>query len=164
VLAVRSPVFKTMFTCNMKEGKAAVIELTDVDKELFTEMLKFIYSGNCSDVVLNERTTDMFALADKYDLKRLKCQCEDLLFQKIAVNNVASVLQLADMFHSTDLRKFCIEFVSTNFPEVIITDGFKDLITTYPLLVVEVNEAYHDKVGTRTSSNTPDHKNKKRRT
>jgi hypothetical protein len=65
IYAARSPVFKTMFTSTMLEGKTGSITLNDVDCELFTEMLRFIYTGSCNNATLVERTSDLFALADK---------------------------------------------------------------------------------------------------
>ena len=63
ILAARSPVFAAMFEHEMEEKKQNRVEIIDMDKEVLSEMLKFIYTGRSTN--LEKMADDLLAAADK---------------------------------------------------------------------------------------------------
>jgi len=149
ILSARSRVFCTMFKSGMRESKDTVIPIEDTDEVTFREMLKFIYCGQCDQSILQDKTVEVLAIADRYDIQCLKLMCEDVLLQRLTVENAADTLSLADTYHSCQLKKFVVDFMVENFFQVLATEGFKDLCIKMPLLVSEVHEAVAINVGTK---------------
>jgi speckle-type POZ protein len=63
ILAARSPVFAAMFEHEMEEKKQNRVEIIDMDKDVLSEMLKFIYTGRSPN--LEKMADDLLAAADK---------------------------------------------------------------------------------------------------
>ena len=63
ILAARSPVFAAMFEHEMEEKKQNRVEIIDMDKDVLSEMLKFIYTGKSTN--LEKMADDLLAAADK---------------------------------------------------------------------------------------------------
>jgi len=149
ILSARSRVFCTMFKSGMRESKDQVIPIEDTEEVTFKEMLRFIYSGQCDPSILQDKTVDVLAIADRFDVPCLKLMCEDILLQRLTVDNASDTLLLADTYHSCQLKKFVVDFMVENFFQVLATDSFKDLCIKMPPLVSEVHEAVAINVGTK---------------
>ena len=50
IVTARSNVFSTMFQYNMLENSTGIIEIDDIEEEVFEEVLKFIYTGIVSHI------------------------------------------------------------------------------------------------------------------
>ncbi|XP_065203295.1 speckle-type POZ protein-like [Planococcus citri] len=78
ILAARCPVFKAMFkNDSSKNEQNCVIEIKDIDENIFQEVLRYIYTGkveNLSDIAL-----ELMIVAQKYDLGPLKKACLNAL-------------------------------------------------------------------------------------
>ena len=111
ILAARSPVFAAMFEHEMEERKHNRVEISDVDHEVFREMLRFIYTGKASN--LERMADDLLAAADKYALERLKVMCEEALCTNLSTENSAEVLILADLHSADQLKAQAIDFINT---------------------------------------------------
>lgn len=66
ILAARSPVFNAMFEHEMTESRKGRVEISDIDPDVFSEMLKFIYTGNTPQI--QGMAEDLLAAADKVSL------------------------------------------------------------------------------------------------
>ena len=98
VLSVRSPMLYAMFgTSGMRETREEVVVVEDVDADIFREVLRFIYTDECSLNILENMPIQLLAAADKYQIVRLKCMCENRLFERMTVDDCADVLVAADM-------------------------------------------------------------------
>lgn len=129
ILAARSPMFRGMFSHDMKESKFNRVEVPDVDPDVLSEMLRFIYTGKSileARSPLKEQTKDpkeqekeqqlaieLLQAANKYQLDRLKLICEEALNKTLSADSVAEILALADMFNASQLKTQAIEFIST---------------------------------------------------
>ena len=111
ILAARSPVFAAMFEHEMEERKHNRVEISDVEPEVFREMLRFIYTGKASN--LERMADDLLAAADKYALERLKVMCEEALCTNLSTENSAEVLILADLHSADQLKAQAIDFINT---------------------------------------------------
>jgi len=149
LLSVRSSVFRGMFANDMREGREGVVHVEDVDPDIFRECLRYIYSGKCSPHILEDYTLEILTVADKYDLPRLKRECESLLLSRLSVTTAPSTLCQADMYHAVQLKYLVLDFIVSHFYEVIAMEDFKDWSIENPQLVAEIHEALSVKNGTK---------------
>lgn len=94
VLAARSSVFKAEFFGAMKDKKATCICIKDMEAMVFKAMLHFIYTDSLPQMNEEDRRATaehLFVAADRYDVKRLKLVCEDMLCKFIDINNAAGI-------------------------------------------------------------------------
>lgn len=156
ILAARSPMFRGMFSHDMKETKYNRVEVPDVDPEVLQEMLRFIYTGKSlleprlqnkeqRDQKEQEReqhlAIELLQAANKYQLDRLKLICEEALNKTLSADSVAEILALADLYNAAQLKTQAIEFISTHATEVIETEGWNRMVRENPHLVAEVFKA-----------------------
>jgi len=139
ILAARSPVFTAMFEHEMEEKKQNRVEIIDMEKEVLSEMLKFIYTGKSSN--LEKMPGELLAAADKYDLERLKMMCEESLCATLSNETAAEILILADMHSAHQLKIHAIEYINSHATDVMETTGWKEMITNQPHLIAEAFRA-----------------------
>lgn len=94
VLASQSDVFRRMFEADMKEKKEGVVEVFDVDSDVMSDLLSYIYTGSAPNIKTIAKKL-LFA-ADKYNLVGLAACCEKELQTTFTVNNVIDILLVAD--------------------------------------------------------------------
>ena len=138
VMASCSVVFDAMFSNEMKEKETNEVKIDDVEERVFTEMLRFIYTGQVENS--NVIAADLLSVADKYDLKHLKDFAQLEMMKNFSVETAAKFLILADLHRSELLKEETIKYISRNSAAVIKTEGWKQLITTYLHLLVEIFE------------------------
>ena len=80
----------------------------------------------------------------------LKAACEDHLSTILEVESVGNVFLLADMHYASHLRTKCIEFITDNALEVMLTEAFENVAKVRPELILE---AFHDFVLKNCKSN-----------
>jgi len=140
VLAARSPVFAAMFQHEMEEQKQNRVTIRDVKDEVLKEMLTFIYTGESPN--LHEMAEDLLAVADKYDLRRLKLMCEEALYAKISTENAADILILADLHSAERLKVQAVNFITIHAIDMIKTQVWKNImIAKHPTLISEIFQA-----------------------
>ncbi|RCV20582.1 hypothetical protein SETIT_4G068200v2 [Setaria italica] len=100
VLAMRSPVFEAELYGPMEEKTSQHITVQDMQPDVFRALLHFIYADS------------MPGMEDRYDVRRLKQICEGILCKSPDVENVATILALADQHHCNNLRNACVEFIA----------------------------------------------------
>ncbi|XP_031661770.1 speckle-type POZ protein-like A isoform X1 [Oncorhynchus kisutch] len=110
ILAARSPVFNAMFEHEMEESKKNRVDISDVEPDVFKEMMGFIYTGKAPN--LEKMADNLLAAADKYALERLKVMCEEALCTSLSVENVADTLILADLHSAEQLKAQAIDFIN----------------------------------------------------
>ena len=121
VLAVRSAVFAAMFEHEqMEEAKENRVTITDVDADVFEEMLRFVYRGEWTGKTV-QMASDLFVAADKYGVEDLKSECEIWLIDKLQkvvtsadamVPSAVDLLVMADMHSASRLKIECIKYIA----------------------------------------------------
>lgn len=138
ILAARSVVFAAMFEHDMEENKRNRVEITDLDYDVVSKMVQFIYSGSVDGI--DEMAHGLLPCADKYALDRLKVMCEESLCSQVTVESAADLLMLAEKHGAYRLKATAIDFISTRAHDVVNTPGWKTLSEQRPQLIVE---AFH---------------------
>lgn len=121
----------------MLEKRTGKVEIKDVDPGIFQELLKFMYSGK-EPSMDNGKWGDLMVIADKYAVVDLITICEENIGKNISVDNAASVLIIADLMNSEDLKKKAIHYIIANKNEVIDTDGYREMVRSHIHLIEEI--------------------------
>ena len=122
----------------MKESTQSTIEVKDWSYSSYKLMMAYLYSGSIAN--FNPQVAlDLLGLADAYMLEGLKYLCENTLMHNVDNDNVCALLIDANKYSSTELKKFCINYLIKNFSEVQNTRGFEDF-ELYPSLLMEVTK------------------------
>ena len=125
----------------MSEKHSKKVHIPDVRKEVFLEVIKFIYTGNISsEDSTKEHARDILAAANKYELDLLKKCCEAQLVSTLNTSNCLDLLVLGELHEAAKLKMVALDFVSMNFPSLVQQDVYKDFLRQYPDLVFEVNK------------------------
>lgn len=83
----------------MKEDKESRIRVDDMDARVFRAMLHFVYTDTLPEMGDGDRTLmaqHLLVAADRYDLERLKRNCEDVLGSFVDTDTVATTLVIAE--------------------------------------------------------------------
>lgn len=137
ILVARCPVFASMFEHEMTESIMNRVDITDIDHEVFHEMLRFIYTGQAPGI--DKFPMDLLVAADKYGLERLKAMCEKAVSSNLCAVNAAEVLVLADMHSAHQLKTLALEYICGHASAVKETAGWKNMIRGSPALALEVS-------------------------
>ncbi|XP_037409481.1 BTB/POZ and MATH domain-containing protein 2-like [Triticum dicoccoides] len=146
VLAARSAVFKAELFGTMKEGTAttSVIQVDDMDAQVFRAMLGFIYSDSPPDIEEEEDADVMWRhlliAADRYDLRRLRLMCEEKLSEYVDVSTATTILTLAEQHNCRGLKETCLEFLNSpaNLQKVMATGGLDSLAACCPSVLKDL--------------------------
>ncbi|CAD5208662.1 unnamed protein product [Bursaphelenchus xylophilus] len=111
-LALKSKVFKRMFTIDMKEKTEGVMRI-DADAESVGAMLEYIYMFR--KVKGNELARKVVQLAHCYEIDDLKEQCELEILETLTVNDAEESLLLASQLRLPLVFLKCNEFLFFNF-------------------------------------------------
>ncbi|KAJ1697504.1 hypothetical protein LUZ63_006016 [Rhynchospora breviuscula] len=159
VLVARSPIFKAELLGPVKEARTGSIVIEDMKAPVFKAMLHFIYRDSLSECE-QQRGSDakqdsvfgaehLLVAAGRYGLDRLRLLCEEKLRNCVDTKNVTAILILAEQHNCCQLKEACLEFLAR--PEVlsavVTSDGFQDLIKSYPLILKELKIHKEKKVG-----------------
>lgn len=145
VLAARSPVLKAMIQDGkekpIKAKQVLKIDVDDVDREVFAEMLTFIYTGDLNkEKVLTEKASELLEAADKYQLDFLKDVWEEKLCSILTADNSVEFLVLGDLFQAPKLKKMALRLVSRNKSKIEDSNVYKNLFSKRQDLEVNNNK------------------------
>ncbi|XP_023740604.1 BTB/POZ domain-containing protein At1g55760 isoform X1 [Lactuca sativa] len=141
VLAARSPVFRSMFSHDLKEKEMSAINISDMSIQACQAFLSYIYANIQYQDFLTHRL-HLLRAADKYDVSDLKDACQESLLQDIHANNVLDRLQSAFLYRLPMLKLGCLEYL-VKFGKIFdIIDEFNAFIQSADreLIAEVVNE------------------------
>ncbi|GLT43819.1 hypothetical protein SLA2020_177490 [Shorea laevis] len=154
ILAARSPVFRAQFFGLVGDPNMDTVAVKDIEPSIFKAMLLFIYTDKLPDVHEVTGSTSMctstnmiqhlLAVADLYNLDRLKLLCESKLCDELDADTVATTLALAEQHHCTQLKSICLKFAANpaNLGAVMQSEGFKHLEECCPSLLSDLLKAF----------------------
>jgi len=94
----------------MQESTATSIELMDIDKNIFTALIEFLYTGECTVDVDN--ITDLLYCAHQYQCSDLELKCCALLKEHIDDNNIGTIYEITRTHHLDALKQECTNYIS----------------------------------------------------
>jgi speckle-type POZ protein len=110
ILSTRSPVFRSMFSHDLKEKEHTTVDISDMFLDACQNFLNYIYG----DLHSEEFLTNRFALlraADRYDIADLKEAWHESLLEDIDTSNVLERLQTAHLYRLPKLKPSCLRFL-----------------------------------------------------
>lgn len=133
ILATRSPVFAAMFTEDNRQNQ---VTITDMKYGVAQKLLQFMYTGKTE---IEPNTADLLmAAADKYDLVRLKAQCEQTILNTLTISTAIKVLIFADRINAEQLKSRAIKLIKSSMDKVVETADWKTMTVEHPKLLIEV--------------------------
>ncbi|XP_046450192.1 speckle-type POZ protein B-like [Daphnia pulex] len=139
ILASGSPVLAAMFQHNFRENQEKVVEIKDIDPEIFEELLCYIYTGNFNSG-RNVNVAELLVAADKYAVETLKEECALILSRKLKVENAAHYLVLAHLYNSPKLREASLDFISKNAKAICSRKDWMEITKNYPELSFQATQ------------------------
>lgn len=116
VLAARSPVFRSMFSHDLKEKSLSTVDISDMSFDACNAFLHYIYGDFQPEEFLAHRLA-LLGAADKYDIADLKEACHESLMEDIDAKNVLERLQIAHLYRLPNLKGSCLRYL-VNFGKV----------------------------------------------
>ncbi|GFU35966.1 uncharacterized protein NPIL_360441 [Nephila pilipes] len=133
VLSARSPVFKTMFTTDMREVGNNCVQIEDLNADTVRRMLMFLYSETLEDLEY-ESAKNLYFASDKYEIHSLKRRCSFFLENNLQLSNCCDVLCLADIHHDDDLKSSVEDFIARDIVKVIVSEEWINIEKSNPSL------------------------------
>ncbi len=107
ILSARSPVFAAMFRHPMQESKTGQVTIDEIERNVFYQLLHFIYSGRTSVPLTETTAQQLLAAADKYNIKELKNECARFLLPYVNETTAQVTFEIAVMFNLHNLKEEC---------------------------------------------------------
>ncbi|GIY53101.1 TD and POZ domain-containing protein 1 [Caerostris extrusa] len=136
ILSARSPVFKAMFSSDMRESMCDIVDIQDLEDDTVKRMLRFMYIADVDDLGWSS-ASDLYAAADKYEVLTLKEKCSSYLKANLRPSSACEALILADLHQDAGLKRFVQEFILKHTSEVMNSDEWKHMMETNPKLAAE---------------------------
>ena len=101
-----------------------------------------------------ELAVEVLGLADQYLMEGLKEMCGFTLARMVSVDSVARIIQAADRWDASgsQLKTKCMEFILSNYKEVVMNPVFEELSSS-PHLLLEIIRAAATQVVAKPPAN-----------
>lgn len=123
VLAIKSSVLAAVFKNKMQESKKSEMEIPDFSAEIVEQFLHYIYTGEIKD---QTNAMDLFAIASKYNVIKLKSICEEIVMENLDESNAFEIFGLGHLYCSHDMKLTAFNEIKSIFPKAnLIYDKIK---------------------------------------
>ena len=136
VLCARCPVLKAMLTGEMVESRSDEINIPEVRHNIFLGLLEYLYTDQTQ--ITLDNAMEMFQVADRFGVDRLKRLCENLMLSSLNVENASHILYAADVVNATCLRERCLALIVAYFNEVSKSSAFEEVCRVNNDLLFEI--------------------------
>ncbi|KAL6214988.1 hypothetical protein ACLB2K_014420 [Fragaria x ananassa] len=110
ILSANSPVFRSMFSHDLKETVSSTIDIEDMSLESCTALVSYWYGTIKQEDFLKHRLA-LLGAANKYDMSDLKDACEESLMEDINSGNVLERLHESGLYQLPKLKKGCLLYL-----------------------------------------------------
>ena len=132
IVASGSPVMAAMFQHDFKENRERVVEIKEIEADVFESLLRYIYTGETDFATGN--AAKLLVAADMYAIDSLKEECASHLSQNISIENAARYLVLAHLHNASGLYEATLSFMSKNGKAICSRKDWMEIIKKYPEL------------------------------
>ncbi|GBN93586.1 Speckle-type POZ protein [Araneus ventricosus] len=129
ILSARSPVFRKMFSNDMKEKNSGHVDITDLEEDTVHRMLLYIYTDTLDDMQF-DNACKLYVAADKYEMLTLRSSCSSFLKDNLSPEKACEVLALADQHQDDDLKSDVQDFILKHDKEVFGSLEWKHFMAT----------------------------------
>ncbi|KAH7528307.1 BTB/POZ and TAZ domain-containing protein 1 [Ziziphus jujuba] len=139
ILASVSPILENIIDRPRKHTSSEkVIPVLGVPCDAVVVFVQFLYSSRCTEEDLEKYGIHLLALSHVYLVPHLKQRCTKDMVQRLTIDNVVDVLQLARLCDAPDLYLKCMKMIANHFKAVENTEGWKFLQHHDPWLELEI--------------------------
>jgi len=128
ILALRCPVFLSMFTSNMRESQATIIDIVihNYSYETFYAFINYLYTGMIE--ITTGNVVELLAISSEYMMNDLKDQCSSTILLQVG-EDYASLCPMFDLVGKFDssLEKHLMNLIANNAETVIQSPSFLEL-------------------------------------
>ncbi|XP_073400557.1 actin-binding protein IPP isoform X2 [Dendrobates tinctorius] len=114
VLAASSPYFAALLSGGMKESAGDVVQIQEVEANIFHLLLDFIYTG--SVLISPENVQELMTAADMFQLNHVVALCCDFLKEQIEPGNCIGFFQFSEQLACQPLLEFTESYIHAHFP------------------------------------------------
>jgi len=144
ILVAQSSVFDRMFMSGMQEARENKMAIENVSPEIMACFIEYLYLGKLNN--LKDLAKDLFILADKYDVSRLKEECIESLLSSFTKDNILERLHLAFRYNNSDLKETVLAYVcdktsDSNINYIMKTEAWTKLVIEDKQLADEITDA-----------------------
>ncbi|CAL1294976.1 unnamed protein product [Larinioides sclopetarius] len=136
ILCARSPVFKAMFSNDMKEKTDGCVDVSDLQDETIRRFLLFLYTDQLEDLTW-DAALHLFKAADKYAVIAYRDKCSYFLKSNLNLENACEALILSDLHQDNDLKERTQNFILKNAKVIFKSEEWKILKDNNSKLVIE---------------------------
>ena len=124
LLAASSPFFWNLLTSGMRESNENVIkvELEEATEAVTEDVLLYIYTGEV--FITDEKAHNLIATANYLFLPGLKTLASNFIKRSLTPENCIFNFYFAEKYDCRELKEKACEVVTSNFTEVMETEGF----------------------------------------
>jgi hypothetical protein len=140
ILTAGSPVFAAMLQSNFVETKTRTVNIADIEMDVFNEMLTYLYTGKAPNLLEIHFIRLVYEVADKYGVKSLKDDCENLLVSQLSNSNAIELLIWAQFHSLSKLFEKAVQFIAKNSEELCSQPAWLDFMKDHPKLCLEINQ------------------------
>ncbi|XP_008219565.1 PREDICTED: BTB/POZ domain-containing protein At4g08455-like isoform X1 [Prunus mume] len=140
VLVSRSPVFRAMFENEMEESLSGTIKIGEVSYRTLGAFVNFLYTA---EVCLDQQLAyDLFVMAEKYQVQRLKDYCQKFLVSNLNWDNSLLTYTLAHRHNAKQIIDAALTVITDNMDKLTSRKEYTKLKEKDPQLVFEIYEAF----------------------
>ncbi|CAL1294597.1 unnamed protein product [Larinioides sclopetarius] len=136
ILSASSPVFKAMFSNDMKEKNRSFVDIEDLSDVTMNQMLLFMYT-TCVEDLTWEKASHLYVAADKYDILSLKNICCSYMKDNLSASNACEVLLLSDLHADSDLKSVAQNYILQNGKLIINSEEWNNMMQSNSKLAAE---------------------------
>ncbi|XP_007897069.2 kelch-like ECH-associated protein 1A [Callorhinchus milii] len=125
VLASCSPVFKAMFTSNLRERHLAEVKVEGVCPRVMERLIEFAYTARIS--VSEPAVLHVLLASMMYQVEEVVKACCDFLVRNLNSSNAIGISNFAEQIGCTELHQRGKEYISMHFNEVTKENEFFNL-------------------------------------
>nr|VDC95533.1 unnamed protein product [Brassica oleracea] len=147
VLAAASPVLANIIEKPRKShggSSKRVIKIVGVPCDAVSVFIRFLYSPSLTEKEMESYGIHLLALSHVYMVTHLKQRCTKGVGERVTVENVVDVLQLARLCDAPGLCLKCMRLIHSKFKTVEQTEGWKFLQENDPFLELDILQFIDD--------------------
>jgi len=125
ILATRCDYFASFFSSGTKESQASEITINEFSYDVFSEFLRYIYTGKVNSNF--EIAIDLMRVGHHYKMELLILYCEMHLSKYLTVENSCKILEVSYKYLAVQLQRIAIDFIIKNLDRVSLTKGYEEM-------------------------------------
>jgi leucine-zipper-like transcriptional regulator 1 len=125
LMLTRCSYFEALFFGQMREAHMKSIRIDDVRYDIFLSVLEYLYTDQLIFGVHD--SMELFEVADRFCIHRLKSMCEKRMLECITVDNAAGIFHAADVHSASALRQKAKKYILSHWDEVSKSRSFEEM-------------------------------------